>query len=54
MNERKGGAARLREKNKTQLLSLASSNMKVDTLFKMQSGKVSYLVYTQFSTTPLD
>ncbi|KAL4089174.1 hypothetical protein QTP88_024236 [Uroleucon formosanum] len=39
MNKRKGGAARLREKNKKQLLSFANSNMKVDTLFKMQSSK---------------
>lgn len=41
MNKRKGGAARLREKNKKQLLSLVNSNMKVDMLFKMQSSKVS-------------
>jgi len=41
MNKRKGGAARLQEKNKIKLLSLANhSNMKVDTLFKMQSSKV--------------
>ncbi|KAL4088993.1 hypothetical protein QTP88_024071 [Uroleucon formosanum] len=39
MNKRKGGAARLREKNKKQLLSLTNFNMKVDTLFKMQNSK---------------
>jgi len=37
MNKRKGGAARLREKNKKQLLSLANSNMKVDMLLKYRS-----------------
>jgi hypothetical protein len=40
MNKRKGGAARLREKNKKLLLSLANSNMKVDSVF-IQSSKVS-------------
>lgn len=41
-NKRKGGAARLRDKNKILLLSLADSNKKLDSFFTTLSNKVSY------------
>jgi len=41
LNKRSGGAARLREKNKKILFSLADSNEKIDKYFRSQSNRVS-------------